>query len=48
MSSFLKIISFLIDIYKEYKEKEKKKKEDEKIKKALLEKDSNAINNILF
>lgn len=48
MSSFLKIISFIIDIYREYKEKEKKKKEDEKIKKALLEKDSNALNSSLF
>lgn len=48
MSSFLKIISFLIDIYKEYKEKEKKKKEDEKIKKALSSKDSNALNDSLF
>ena len=26
MSSFLKIISFIIDIYREYKEKEKRKK----------------------
>lgn len=48
MNSFLKIISFLIDTYKEYKEKEKKKKEDEKIKKALLEKNSNALNDSLF
>lgn len=48
MTSFLEIISFLIDIYKEYEEKEKKKKEDEKIKKALSSKDDNALNDSLF
>lgn len=48
MINFFKILSFLIDIFKEYKKEKERKKENEKIKKALHDKNSNALNDSIL
>ena len=48
MINFFKILSFLIDIFKEYKKEKERKKENEKIKKALHEKNSDDLNNSIL
>lgn len=48
MINFFKILSFLIDIFKEWKKEKERKKENEKIKKALHEKNSDDLNNSIL
>ena len=48
MINFFKILSFLIDIFKECKKERERKKENEKIKKALQAKNSDDLNNSIL
>ena len=48
MINFFKILSFIIDIFKEYKKEKERKKENEKIKKALYDKNSDNLNSAIL